>query len=196
MGDGILMARKAGAASEGLGTLLSMGPFYTGSLQGGIVSVEANTVWVNKRGDRFADESTHIASESANALDRQPETRFLLRFLTRRSSGVLWMTELSGATIGPIHPVRRMVDIDKYLKKDMQEGHVKVGNTWKAIAEWIGADPERLNASRLKYTIMRAIAGLMIFSTKIEDISSPLETRRTMLRYATRLFTGRPAESR
>ena len=143
MGDGILMARKAGAASEGLGTLLSMGPFYTGSLQGGIVSVEANTVWVNKRGDRFADESTHIASESANALDRQPgKISFTLFDETIKRSFI------DDGIIRGHHraypPGTKMVDIDKHLKKDVQEGHVKVGNSWKVIAEWIGAHPERL----------------------------------------------------
>ncbi|HEX2964829.1 MAG TPA: FAD-dependent oxidoreductase [Syntrophorhabdaceae bacterium] len=143
MGDGILMARKAGAASEGLGTLLSMGPFYTGTLQGGIVSVEANTVWVNKRGDRFADESSHIASETANALDRQPgKISFTLFDETIKRSFI------EDGIIRGHHraypPGTKMADIDKYLKKDIQEGHVKVGNSWRAIAEWIGADPERL----------------------------------------------------
>jgi fumarate reductase flavoprotein subunit len=143
MGDGILMARKAGAASEGLGTLLSMGPFYTGTLQGGIVSVEANTIWVNSRGDRFADESSHIASETANALDRQPgKISFTLFDETIKRSFI------EDGIIRGHHraypPGTKMVDIDKHLKKDIQEGHVKVGSSWKAIAEWIGAEPERL----------------------------------------------------
>ncbi len=142
-GDGILMARKAGAASEGLGTLLSMGPFFTGSLQGGIVSVEANTVWVNKRGNRFADESTHIASESANALDRQPEKISFTLF-----DEAIKQSFIKDGIIRGHHrsypPGTRMVDLDKYLKKDIRDGHVKVSNSWKVIAEWIGADPERL----------------------------------------------------
>lgn len=142
-GDGILMARKAGAASEGLGTLLSMGPFYTGSLQGGIISVEANTVWVNKRGNRFADESTHIASESANALDRQPGKISFTLF-----DEAIKQRFIKDGIIRGHHrsypPGTRMVDLDMHLKKDIRDGHVKVGNSWKIIAEWIGADHERL----------------------------------------------------
>ena len=72
MGDGLLMAIDVGAATEDLGNLLSMGPFFDGSLQVSVVSVESNTVWVNRRGERFADESTYLPSESANALNRQP----------------------------------------------------------------------------------------------------------------------------
>ncbi len=143
MGDGIIMAGKAGAASEGLGNLLAMGPFYTGSLQVGIVSVEANTIWVNKRGERFADESTHIPSESANALDRQPDKiSYTLFDETIKQSFIDEGLMRGHHRLYP--PGSRMVDIDKHLKKDMREGKVKVSDSWEAIAQWIGADPERL----------------------------------------------------
>jgi len=87
------MATEAGAASEGLGNLLSMGPFFTGSVQVGVVSVEANVIWMNKRGERFADESTHIPSESANAWTGNPK-RSHTASLMRRSSRVLSTRDL------------------------------------------------------------------------------------------------------
>jgi fumarate reductase flavoprotein subunit len=143
MGDGILMAREAGAASEGLGNLLSMGPFYKGSLQVGIVSVEANVIWVNKRGERFADESTHIPSESANALDRQPDKISYTLF-----DEAIKKSFIDDGLIRGHHrlypPGTRMVDIDKHLKKDMQEGLVKAGDSLESIAQWIGAEPAKL----------------------------------------------------
>ena len=143
MGDGIVMAREAGAASEGLGSLLSMGPFFTGSLQVGIVSVEANTIWVNKRGERFADESTHIPSESANALDRQPDRiSFTLFDETIKQSFIDEGLLRGHHRLYP--PGSRMVDIDKHLRKEVREGRVKVSDSWETIARWIGADPEKL----------------------------------------------------
>ncbi|MBP1750371.1 MAG: Succinate dehydrogenase/fumarate reductase, flavoprotein subunit [Deltaproteobacteria bacterium] len=143
MGDGIVMAREAGAASEGLGSLLSMGPFFTGSLQVGIVSVEANTIWVNKRGERFADESTHIPSESANALDRQPDRiSFSLFDETIKQSFIDEGLLRGHHRLYP--PGSRMVDIDKHLRKEVREGRVKVSDSWETIARWIGADPEKL----------------------------------------------------
>jgi len=143
MGDGIAMAREAGAASEGLGNLLSMGPYYTGSLQVGIVSVEANTIWVNKRGERFADESTYIPSESANALDRQPNKISYTLF-----DEAIKQSFIHDGLIRGHHrlypPGTRMTDIDKNLKKDMREGLVKAGDSWEDVAQWIGADPDKL----------------------------------------------------
>jgi fumarate reductase flavoprotein subunit len=146
MGDGIIMAGEAGAASEGLGNLLAMGPFYTGSLQVGIVSVEANTIWVNRRGERFADEATHIPSESANALGRQPgRISFTLFDETIKQSFI------HDGIIRGHHrsypPGTKMVDIDKYLKKDVREGQVKAADSWEEIARWIGADPESLKGT-------------------------------------------------
>lgn len=161
MGDGIAMAREAGAASEGLGNLLSMGPFYTGSLQVGIVSVEANTIWVNRRGERFADESTHIPSESANALDRQPDKISYTLF-----DETIKRSFIDDGLIRGHHrlypPGTKMAEIDKHLKKDAQEGLVKVGDTWEAIARWIGADPEKLkhNIEVYNYSCDRGFDGL------------------------------------
>lgn len=143
MGDGIAMAREVGAASEGLGNLLSMGPFYTGSLQVGIVSVEANTIWVNKRGERFADESTYIPSESANALDRQPGKISYTLF-----DEAIKRSFIDDGLIRGHHrlypPGTKMTDIDKHLKKDIQEGLVKAGDSWEDIAQWIGSDHNKL----------------------------------------------------
>ncbi|HVN97979.1 MAG TPA: FAD-dependent oxidoreductase [Syntrophorhabdaceae bacterium] len=143
MGDGFVIARQAGAASEGLGNLLSMGPFYTGTLQVGIVSVEANTIWVNKRGERFCDESTYVPSESANALDRQPGKVCYTIF-----DESVKQSFIDDGLIRGHHrlypPGTRMVDIDKQLRKEVQEGRVRIENSWEGIARWIGADPKKL----------------------------------------------------
>jgi fumarate reductase flavoprotein subunit len=143
MGDGLAMAREAGAVSEGLGNLLCMGPFFTGSLQIAVVSVESNTIWVNKRGERFADESTYIPSESANALDRQPGKISYTLF-----DDVIKQSFVDEGLIRGHHrsypPGSRIVEIDKYLRKEVKEGRVRMGDSWEEIAQWIGADPRDL----------------------------------------------------
>lgn len=66
-GDGLRMAIDAGAATEGLGMCMLMGPFFKGSLKVHLVAVESNTVWVNQKGERYIDESNSVFSETGNA---------------------------------------------------------------------------------------------------------------------------------
>jgi fumarate reductase flavoprotein subunit len=86
MGDGLHMATEAGAAMEGLGTILAMGPLFEGSLYVHAVAMESNTVWVNRRGERFVNEAYEVPSETANALNRQPDKIYTC--LMKRSNGV------------------------------------------------------------------------------------------------------------
>ena len=73
-GDGLAMALKIGAATEGLGLLQLGGPFFRGSPHVGAVAREPNTIWVNNKGERFTDETiTYRTSESGNTIDRQPD---------------------------------------------------------------------------------------------------------------------------
>jgi fumarate reductase flavoprotein subunit len=142
-GDGISMARGAGAASEGLGNLLSMGPFFTGSLQVAVVSVEANTIWVNRRGERFADESTYIPSESANALDRQPGKISYTLF-----DESIKQSFIEDGLIRGHHrlypPGSKIEEIDRHLRKEVKEGRARMSDSLEGVAVWIGADPGKL----------------------------------------------------
>ena len=46
-GDGLRMALEAGAATEGLGAVLAMGPLFEGSNYVHVAAMESKTVWVN-----------------------------------------------------------------------------------------------------------------------------------------------------
>jgi NADPH-dependent glutamate synthase beta subunit-like oxidoreductase len=86
-GDGLNMALEVGAATEGLGVMLMSGPqipnaigLYLGDGEDRFVAplmalaLEPNTLWVNKNGERFADEAlgfNHYVS--SNAVNRQPD---------------------------------------------------------------------------------------------------------------------------
>ena len=139
MGDGLRMATEARAATEGLGTVLAMGPLFEGSLYVHAVAMESNTVWVNRRGERFVNEASEVPSETSNALNRQPEkiSYTLLDEKIKRS----FMEEGLIKGIESRFPITtRMTDLEKYLPKDMENGKVKMSHSWKEIAKWIGAD--------------------------------------------------------
>jgi len=86
-GDGLLMAMEMGAATEGLGLLLMSGPQIPNSITLNLgdppdikvaplmaIVLEPNTLWVNKNGERFTDETigfNHYVS--SNTVNRQPD---------------------------------------------------------------------------------------------------------------------------
>ena len=74
-GDGIFLADAAGAAIEDSATIIKEGPRYH-IHQWPLLALERNpvTLWVNRRGERFTDESTgyHIF-ESVNSVMSQPD---------------------------------------------------------------------------------------------------------------------------
>ncbi len=72
-GDGIRMAEKIGAATEGLDVLEMNGPaaFPLSSALSPVVK-HPKTVWMNKKGMRFTDEALPLFPESANRLYHQP----------------------------------------------------------------------------------------------------------------------------
>ncbi|MFC1945892.1 FAD-dependent oxidoreductase [Chloroflexota bacterium] len=86
-GDGIIMATEIGAANEGLGFLLMSGPQVPNAVLLSIdyepepkqvqlmgIALEPNTLWVNKRGERFVDEATSYHHYvCSNAVNRQPD---------------------------------------------------------------------------------------------------------------------------
>jgi fumarate reductase flavoprotein subunit len=77
-GDGLIMATDAGAATEGLGVLQLSGPGFKGNSMVGEVAQEPITIWVNKYGERFADESIAFdISLRGNMVDRPAGKDFL-----------------------------------------------------------------------------------------------------------------------
>ncbi len=166
-GDGLLMAWEIGAATEGLGLLLLGGPgpepkapmMKIGSppdimhspLTGLIL--EPNTVWVNKKGERFADEATgfnHFLS--SYTVNRQPDNT---SYTLLDSQLVQTMTE-KGLIIG-FHKYRladqrsKMPGLARELKALAERGWVKMSDSWDGIADYIGCDPRTLKATIDEY---------------------------------------------
>jgi len=149
-GDGLNMAREAGAATEGLGTVLTMGPFFEGSLYVHAVAVEPNVMWVNSRGGRFINEAYDVSSETANALNRQPGKISYTLFDESIKEGFIKEGLIRGADSH--YPVgTKMTELDEYLRKEVRSGNAVISRSWEEIAVWMGADFETLNESVSHY---------------------------------------------
>ncbi len=136
MGDGLLMATDIGAATEGLGMALYVGPFFSGPVQVFVVCVESNTIWVNRNGMRYIDESVHWASELGNALNRQPGKISYTLFdeAVKRSF-------IEDGLMKGIHRSfpsgSKVSGLEELLQKEAAKGTVRIAGSWEALAEWI-----------------------------------------------------------
>ncbi len=152
-GDGIQMAIDIGADTESLGTLQLHGAYFPSSAVLNAAAKEPNTLWLNKNGIRFADETTTFTfPESGNAVDRQPE----------KISYTLFDEEIKGQMIerglirGVLHvpelmPQTRLIHLEKELQKEAGKGRIMISDSWGEIAHWIGTAPEILRASISAY---------------------------------------------
>ena len=166
-GDGLLMAMEIGAATEGLGLLLLSGPQIPQAVSMKIgsyasadgvpeplmaIALEPNTVWVNKRGQRFINEGvSYHHFESSNAVNRQPGN---LCYTLLDSLLVQTMSE-KGLIIGlgrhTMDERNKMPGLAKELQVLADKGWVKIADSWDGIADWIGADPKVLKATIDEY---------------------------------------------
>jgi fumarate reductase flavoprotein subunit len=140
MGDGLHMATEAGAATEGLGTVLTMGPLFEGSLYVHSIAMENSTVWVNRRGERFANEASEVPSETANALNRQLDKMSYSLLDEKIKQSFMKEGLIKGVEPRSFPATTRMVDLEKYLQKEVENGKAKISHSWKEIAGWIGTD--------------------------------------------------------
>lgn len=151
-GEGVLMAMEAGAAMEGLGTLHLTGPSFPPSRILSGLSLEPNTIWVNKKGLRFSDEGTGIKSfEAVNAQMRQPDTVSYTLF----DSGIKQYLVENGFTkgMGSVYKARKVKAASwlKELEEQDKKGTLKISDSWDDIAEWAGLDASVLKATIEEY---------------------------------------------
>lgn len=149
-GDGLKMALEAGAATEGLGTVIAMGPLFEGSSYVHVVSMESNTVWVNKNGERFINEDV-IPSASSNALNMQPDKISFTLFDSKIRQGFI-----NNGINKAVEPARypagsKMKNLDIKLEEEESRGTIKISQSWKEIAKWIGADLKTLKNTIAQY---------------------------------------------
>jgi fumarate reductase flavoprotein subunit len=152
MGDGLLMANEVGAANEGLGNALLHPHVFLGSKYIGALSWQPYSVWVNKRGVRFADETIIYRSpECGNVADRQPDkcVHVLIDEKIKKSlveDGLVrrmpWLN---------LDEKNYRTKLEEGLQEAVDKGDVKISASWDDIATWIGASPEVLNDTIEEY---------------------------------------------
>ncbi|HEX2964826.1 MAG TPA: FAD-dependent oxidoreductase [Syntrophorhabdaceae bacterium] len=148
-GDGLRMAIQAGAATEGLGTLLLRGPYFRGSTQVLTVATEPLTIWVNKSGERFIDETMGFNwPEAANALNRQPGRVSFTLFDDAVKREFMTTGPIKGYRNPALKPLEKL---DKQLRSEAAKGSVMISDRWDEIARWIGAEPEVLRRTIDEY---------------------------------------------
>lgn len=152
MGDGLLMAIKAGAATEGLGNMLLHHLACPGSDTVGAVIRYPTSIWLNKLGERFTDETIGQRSiECGNVLDRQPD-KIAYALIDENIKDRILAAEKSrhlpraGATAGT-----HMGAFDSEFQKVIDKGGAKISSSWTDIAGWIGIKEEKLSAAVAEY---------------------------------------------
>jgi fumarate reductase flavoprotein subunit len=149
MGDGLRLSTEIGAATEGLGVLHLRGPRYGASTYITTVVEEPNTLWVNKRGERFVDEAMAFYwPEAGNALSRQPDSASYTLF----DGGIMRGFVDEGLIKGVAHypPGTKMTELDRRLRSQ-PEKYVKISTTWGEIASWMGVSPDVLQSTIDEY---------------------------------------------
>jgi fumarate reductase flavoprotein subunit len=150
-GDGLKMAAEMGAASDEMLAELA-GPDFRGPMRLEIIGKRPETIWVNRRGERFSDEAIcSVFPEAANRVCRQPGKVSYTLFDENIKEIILGDKEnidprykraLSGAD---------WTAADKDLHLQVKKGAVKIADSWVEIAEWMGAAPEVLRATISEY---------------------------------------------
>jgi fumarate reductase flavoprotein subunit len=151
-GDGLLMALEAGAATEGLGTLLLRGPYFRGPLDIVTVAMEPQTIWVNRKGQRFVDEAVGFTwPEAANALNRQPGRISYTFFDEEIKRGFMEEGLVKGYSTRP--PLTKLTKLGALLQKEAVKGEVKIADSLEEIAQWMGVPPKTLQETVDEYNL-------------------------------------------
>jgi fumarate reductase flavoprotein subunit len=117
------------------------------------LSLEPKTVWLNKNSERFADEATGCHHYiSSNPVNRQPDN---ISFSVFDHALVEKMTaEGIVVAMGYYHYEEQrtaLPGLERELRLQAAKGTVKIANSWKEMAAWMGANPSTLKYSIEKY---------------------------------------------
>lgn len=150
MGDGLLMAMEIGAATEGLGILQLRGPRFPGSSYLSVVIEEPNTIWLNKRGERFVNEALSFYwPEAGNALNRQPDKISYTLFDEKIKMTFLEEGVIKGTAHFPSGT--KMTELDHEIQSRLDRNEIKISNSWEEMAKWMNITSEMIKKSIEEY---------------------------------------------
>jgi fumarate reductase flavoprotein subunit len=188
-GDGLQMAVDAGAARDGRILYEMHAPIFFGELRllAYIVPLKHKAIWVNKNGERFADETiADLFAESANAMVRQPGKLAYCLFDQSIKKEIMeeGFSEFElavgvmlpgGVPKNKGNPELLAEEFEKDLENEQEKGFAKIGNSWSEIAEYIGTDPATLEATIKEYNACCDKGHDDIFA-KDREVLLPLRT--------------------
>lgn len=152
-GDGISLAADTGAAIEDIATLIKEGPRYH-LHEWPLMALERDpvTLWVNKRGERFTDESTgYHVFESVNSIMDQPD----MACFTLLDSSIRRYFEQHGHKVrlpgDKDSPSAARNELEKGFEAGLKKGAIKTADSWEEIAAWIGARSDTLKETVARY---------------------------------------------
>ncbi len=150
MGDGLLMAMEIGAATEGLGILHLRGPRFPTSSYLSVVIEEPNTLWLNKKGERFVDEAISFNwPEAGNALNQQPDKISYTLFDEKIKTFFIEKGLIKGTAQFPSGT--RMKELEKELLYNEKNDSMKISMSWEEMSRWMGIPFEVLQKSIKEY---------------------------------------------
>jgi len=161
-GDGLLMAREIGAAISNNVPIYHLGayyPEYPYPYQSIAAMIMNNySVWVNKRGRRFTDE-TATTGMMANPIIMQPDKVIYSIFDDEMRQRVEEGLDEQGGRKhaksggGTVVTKKGFPGLKEELRRQVETGGTKIADSWDEIALWIGAKPEVLKAEVASYNI-------------------------------------------
>jgi fumarate reductase flavoprotein subunit len=145
-GDGLMMAMELGADTIGLGNLQMVGPApfpKNWTIEG--VAGEPYCIWVNKKGERFIDETiTFNVFEAINAILRQKEGIGFAILDNKIKKKIVEYGLIRGCGELFVPRGKKMEGLDKEFGQQIDKGGAFVSKSLEEISEWIGAPREAL----------------------------------------------------
>jgi fumarate reductase flavoprotein subunit len=154
-GDGLMMAMEAGATTDGLGNLMMVGPSpfpKNWAIEG--VAGEPYCVWVNKKGERFIDETvTFNVFEAINAIVRQRHGVCYAIVDARMKNNIIENGLIRGCGEIFVPRGKKMEELDKEFTKQVNKGGAYISESLEEISTWIGAPAEALEKTVDEYNM-------------------------------------------
>jgi fumarate reductase flavoprotein subunit len=149
-GDGTLMAKEIGAATDEDIIFEMFGPNFKESIRLTQVAKNPCVVWVNRNGERFVNEDTPSDMEAANPIYRQPH---------KACYSVLDQKILEHVADTPLGPLDGKMIPEKKFREGMaadcklqaEKGKIKIADSIEELAAWIGAEPSVLRRTVDEY---------------------------------------------
>jgi len=154
-GDGLIMATEAGAATDGLGNLMMVGPspFPKNWIIEGVAG-EPYCIWANNKAERFVDETvTFNVFEAINAIVRQRHGVCYAVIDNRMKNRIMEYGLIRGCGEFFVPRGKKVAELDKEFTKQVNKGGAFISESLEEIAAWIGAPADALKKTIDEYNL-------------------------------------------